>query len=354
MSFANLRRYPPADSLFRILDHNRAKLASYDEANLDYFYAGFVRGDWEASYRGGRRMVELAPGAGHALYAAGLTSQITNRPQEAIDVLSRIDTRQGWGKAWAPRVFNLMSRSYHLLGDFEHDLEWAKQLRGSEPNVGWTRLAEVKALAALGRGREALDLAIEGATFPSSVEGWEDYTPGDFLWQSGRELRAHGHAEMAREAFQRAERWYASRPAEEQATRGHRRGLAHVLDDLDRWSDAHAIYQSLYKDDAATVEHLGALGVLSARLGRTADADNIAARLMADDRPWSFGAARLWAARVTAVKGDREGAIALLRQALREGHARRYLWHVEHDFDSLRDSPAFREMLQPRAGSSGN
>jgi DNA-binding SARP family transcriptional activator/TolB-like protein len=115
MSYANLRRYPPADSLFRVLDLNRASLAPYDEANLDYFYSGFVRGDWEASYRGGQRMLELAPGAGHAIYAAGLAAQITNRPDEAADVLQRI----------------------------------------------------------------------AGAAFPASTEGWEDYAPGDFLWQSG-------------------------------------------------------------------------------------------------------------------------------------------------------------------------
>src|SRR4029450_640295 len=99
MSYANLRRYQPADSLFDILDGNRANLAAYDEANLDYFYAGFVRGDWETSYRGARRMLELAPGAAHAFFAAGLTAQITNRPGEAIDVLRRVDTREGWGKA---------------------------------------------------------------------------------------------------------------------------------------------------------------------------------------------------------------------------------------------------------------
>jgi len=354
MSYANLRRYPPADSLFRILDLNRTNLASYDEANLDYFYSGFVRGDWEGSYRGGRRMVELAPGAGHALYAAGLTAQITNRPQEAIEVLSRIDTQQGWGRAWAPRAYNLISRSYHQLGDYAHDLEWARRLRASEPNVGWTRLAEVKATAALGRGQEALTLAIEGAAFPSSNETWEDYSAGDFLWQSGRELRAHGHTEQARDAFQRAERWYQSRPADEQASRGHRRGLARVLDNLERPGEARAIYETLFKEDPATPEHLGALGVLSARLGRMAEADSISARLVADARPWMFGWPRLWAARIAAVKGDREGAIALLRQALREGYARLYQLHAEQDFDSLRDFPAFREILRPRSTSSGS
>jgi len=349
MSYANLHRYRPADSLFQILDRNRAQLASYDEANLDYFYAGFVRGDWEISYRGGRRMLELAPGAGHALYAAGLTAQITNRPHEAIEVLRRIDTKEGWGKAWAPRVYNLLARSYHQLGDYRNDLEWAKQLRASEPNVGWTRLEEVNATAALGDAKGALGLAVEGAAFPTTTDTWEDYSPGDFLWQAGRELRAHGHPAEAHEAFERAERWYASRPADERRTVAHRRGVARVLASLERWNDARAAYLTLYAQDSMTVEHLGALGVLSARLGRIAEADSIGARLVDDDRPYTFGAPRLWAARIAAVKGDRGAAAAFIHQALREGFARLYLLHADPDLESLRDLPAFREILRPRS-----
>ena len=349
MSYANLHRYGPADSLFRILDRNRAQLASYDEANLDYFYAGFVRGDWETSYRGGRRMLELAPGAGHALYAAGLTAQITNRPREAIEVLRRIDTKEGWGKAWAPRVYNLLARSYHQLGDFRHELEWAKQLRASEPNVGWTRLEEVGATAAIGQAKEALDLAVEGAAFPATTETWEDYSPGDFLWQAGRELRAHGHPAEARQAFERAERWYASRPADERATPGTRRGVARVLASLERWNDARAAYAALYAEDSTTVEHLGALGVLSAHLGRMAEADSIGARLVDDARPYTFGAPRLWAARIAAVKGDRGAAAAFIHQALREGYTRLYSLHADQSFETLHDFPAFREILRPRS-----
>ena len=205
-------------------------------------------------------------------------------------------------------------------------------------------------MTALGRGQEAFDLAVDGTAFPPTNETWEDYTPGDFLWHSGRELRAHGHPALARELFTRAERWYRSPPAGEPVTAARQRGLARVLDELERWADARAIYQTLYASDSVTVEHLGALGVLSARLGRTAEADSIAARLTSDRRSWMFGAPRLWAARIAAVKGDREGAVALLHQALREGHARLHLFHVEHDFDSLRDFPAFRDILQPRSG----
>jgi tetratricopeptide (TPR) repeat protein/TolB-like protein len=348
-SYANLHRYRPADSIFRILDRNRAQLASYDEASLDYFCAGFVRGDWETSYRGARRMLELAPGAQHALYAAGLAAQITNRPQEAIEVLRRIDTKEGWGTAWAPRVYNLLARSYHQLGDYRNELAWAKQLGASEPNVEWTRLEEVGATAALGDAKGALDLAIEGAAFPASTDTWEAYSPGDFLWQAGRELRAHGHPAEARDAFERAARWYASRPAVERRTVGHRRGVARVLASLGRWNEARAAYASLYADDSSTVEHLGALGVLDARLGRMAEADSVGARLVDDARPYTFGAPRLWAARIAAVKGDQGAAVSFIHQALREGFGRLDLLHADQDFETLRDFAAFREILRPRS-----
>ena len=65
-----------------------------------------------------------------------------------------------------------------------------------------------------------------------------------------------------------------------------------------------------------------------------------------------FGAPRVWAARIAAVRGDREGAIALIRQGLREGYARLYLLHADPDFESLRDFPAFREILEPRSTGS--
>jgi hypothetical protein len=128
--------------------------------------------------------------------------------------------------------------------------------------------------------------------------------------------------------------------------------MARVLDDLETWADARAVYASLYAQDSAAVEHIGALGVLAARLGNTSEADSMASRLVADSRPYLFGAPRLWAARIAAVRGDREGAVALVRRALREGYTRLYSLHTEHDFDSLRDFPAYREILQPRPAGS--
>ena len=99
--------------------------------------------------------------------------------------------------------------------------------------------------------------------------------------------------------------------------------------------------RALAAEDSSTTRAPGALGVLSARLGRTAEADSIAARLVADPRPYTFGAPRMWAARIAAVKGDREGAVALIRQALQEGYARLHSLHAEHDLESFATSRPF-------------
>jgi tetratricopeptide (TPR) repeat protein len=348
MSYANLRRYPPADSVFQILNRNRAQLAPYDQANLDYFDGGFVHGDWERSYQGARRMVELAPAAGHALFALGLTAVITNRPAEAISVFGRIDTDEGWGSRWVARINNLMARAHHQLGRHDAELRWARRAREAEPNAGWTRLAEVRALAALGRYDEAKRRAEEGALFPETRNSWEPFVPGEFLFEAGRELRAHGSPALGQQLYQQAVEWYRSRPAAETAMRTRRLGLAATLYASGRWDEAREIYASLSALDSADVAALGGLGVIAQRQGRAEEAERTVASLERETRPYLFGVPRYWAARIVALGGDRERAFGLLIRARREGTSRIYFFHLEQDLDSLRDYPPYRDLLSPR------
>jgi DNA-binding SARP family transcriptional activator/TolB-like protein len=348
MSYANLRRYPPADSVFQILNRNRVQLAPYDQANLDYFDGGFVHGDWERSYQGARRMVELAPAAGHARFALGLTAIITNRPAEAVAVFSRIDTGRGWGLRWAARIDNLMARAHHQLGRHEEELRWARRAIAAEPNTGWTRLAEVRALAALGRFEQARRRAEEAALFPETRNTWEPFVPGEFLYESGRELRAHGSASLGREFFQRSADWYRSRPAAEAAARSRRLGLAAAWYDLGQRDEAREIYEVLVAEDADDVAALGGRGVIAQREGDREGAERIVARLERERRAYLFGAPRLWAARIVALGGDRQRAVGMLVQARREGAARIYHFHLEQDLDSLREYPPYIDLLTPR------
>jgi DNA-binding SARP family transcriptional activator/TolB-like protein len=351
MSYANLRRYPPADSVFRILNRNRAQLAPYDQANLDYFDGGFVHGDWERSYQGARRMVELAPAAGHARFALGLTAIITNRPAEAIAVFRRIDTGRGWGNRWEARIDNLIARAHHQLGRHEEELRWARRTIAAEPNTGWTRLAEVRALAALGRFEQARQRAEEAAPFPETRNTWEPFVPGEFLYEAGRELRAHGSAALSREFFQRAVDWYRGAPPPGTVPRSRRLGLAAALYGLGQWDEAREVYAGLLAEDPNDVAALGGQGVIAQRAGDREGAELNAARLERERRPYLFGAPRYWAARIVALGGDRQRAVRLLVQARREGAARIYHFHLEQDLDSLREYPPYIDLLTPRAST---
>ena len=349
MSYANLRRYPPADSVFRILNRNRTQLAPYDQANLDYFDGGFVHGDWERSYQGARRMVELAPAAGHARFALGLTAIITNRPAEAIAVFRHIDTGRGWGARWAARINNLMARAHHQLGRHDEELRWARRAREVEPNTGWTRLAEVRALAALGRFELAKQRAEEGALFPETRNTWEPFVPGEFLYEAGRELRAHGSASLGSEFYQRAADWYRGRPPSEVASRPRPLGLAAALYSLGQWDEALDIYAGLWAEDPTNVAALGGQGLIAQRGGDREGAERVVALLEREERPYLFGVPRYWAARIVAMGGNRQRAVALLVRARREGTSRIYHFHLEQDFDSLSEYPPYIALVAPQS-----
>jgi tetratricopeptide (TPR) repeat protein len=334
--------------VFQILNRNRVQLAPYDQANLDYFDGGFVHGDWERSYRGARRMVELAPAAGHARFALGLTAIITNRPAEAIAVFSRIDTGRGWGARWAARIDNLVARAHHQLGRHDEELRWARLAIAAEPSTGWTRVAEIRALAALGRFEQAKQRAEEATLFPETRNTWEPFVPGELLFETARELQAHGSASLGREFFQRAADWYRGRPATEAMARPRRLGLAAALYGLGQWDEAREIYAELLAQDADDVAALGGLGVIAQRRGDREAAERMVDRLARERRPYLFGVPSYWAARVVALGGDRQRAVALLVQARRDGAARIYHFHLEQDLDALRGYPPYVDLLTPR------
>ena len=344
---ANLRIYPRADSLLATLDAARERLAPYDQANLEYFYRGFVQGDWPASHAGARRMLQLAPNAGHAHYAVGFTAIALNRPEEALDALLSIDLERGWGRSWGPQLINLITRAYHQLGQHESELEWARRLRRIDPGQGWLRIAEGRALAALGRSEELEQRLDEGLAFPSTERTWEAYSPGTFTLLAARELEAHGFPQLADSAAARAVAWYESRPDAERTTSQARRALAAALYQQGRYADAGEIFRGLATEGPAGMGDFGALGVIAAREGRRAEAAAWSDSVAAIPGPYRFGNGFYWQARIAALSGRPDDAVQLLRHALRDGLGRHHQIHAEPDFQSLRGHPAFRELLAP-------
>jgi serine/threonine protein kinase/tetratricopeptide (TPR) repeat protein len=346
---ANRRDYTAADSVFGLLLPRRSQLAPYDQANLDYFHLGFVRGDWLASYDGARRMVELAPAAPHALFALGSTAALLNRCAEAIDALERIDTGRGWGRSWSARVLRLVPRCLHGMGEHPRELQAARQLRDSDPSVGWTRLAEVRALAAMGRVDELLERVEEAMAFPPTdvTQTWESFSPGDFLHEAARELAAHGNPALAATLQQRAISWFRGRPASERNSVQYRRELARLLYASGQFDEATELYRILAHADTGEIVFRGTLALLALHQQRVQEADSLASLLRNERRPYLFGRPQYWLARIAARTGEPARAVELLRQAHRDGFVQWAPLHVEPDLAPLRAYAPFQELVRP-------
>ena len=94
------------------------------------------------------------------------------------------------------------------------------------------------------------------------------------------------------------------------------------------------------QDDVITRAALGAVAV---RLGRPAEADRMDQWLA---RQPPRGPATFARARLALLRGDREGALRLLRRAYDEGH--REPDHIDPDLEPLRGDSTYQELYRPR------
>ena len=71
--------------------------------------------------------------------------------------------------------------------------------------------------------------------------------------------------------------WYQGRPESERED--YRSQLAGAHYQAEEWAEARELYEALFKEQPSNITHLGRLGVIAARQGRTADAQEITIQL---------------------------------------------------------------------------
>ncbi len=335
-----------ADSLARALDSQREGMSPVERAWHDRISA-LLAGDNEGSYRAARRMVELAPRSGTAMSLANAALD-TNHPGEAAAALEDVgierlglEREHGWF---------LLTASYHGLGDYRRELETAERAIARD-GLGWGYTGPgVPALAALGRLEELERRLRELRPLPPLDDSVPRAAAG--LLAAVTELRAHRHA---REAGLLADRLLSdgpSAPEGSEAAGRARWARVQTLYELGRWTEAE---RELGRASGSGREtggwrRVGMSGLLAARRGDAAAAVRASDALAALDEPYGFGAPTFWRARIAVVLGDGTRAITLLRRAFAEGQSAQ-AWHVLHvsrDFDPLRSSPEFRELVAPR------
>jgi tetratricopeptide (TPR) repeat protein len=162
------------------------------------------------------------------------------------------------------------------------------------------------------------------------------------------ELRAHGHPEAARRVLDRVIAWFLSGGAMAVSTDDSFPCIWHHFNAFyyaGRWDEARQSYERALAADSGSIKAHAALGALAARRGDSAEVSRMDAWLRSHP---GDAHATYDQARIAALLGDREGAVALLRHAFEQGLRGRMYVHIDPDFEALREYPPYRELIRPK------
>jgi serine/threonine protein kinase/tetratricopeptide (TPR) repeat protein len=329
------------ETLRDLMDH-RDELTPLGRHWLDGFTA-------YASHRYGealRQLTEagrLAPRDPLIVHWIGLLSLFTNEPRRTVAAFAAFPT-QPWGShVLGDTWVYVHCAAFHMLGEHEREFAVAREAMAVQPGWWRAREAEIAALAALGRVDEAVRSA-EACLVEPDMTG----RAGEILVEAAEELRAHDHREASIRLATRAAAWYRTRVEGGEPGADSIRLFVVALQYGERWGDAAALLRrpGVLRPDSA--DDAGTLGCLAARQGDRQRALEASETLRQLRDPYLFGSQTYWRACIAAVLGDRDQAVALLRQAFAEGYPYGPDIHSDIDLESLRDYAPFVELLRPK------
>lgn len=329
MAHMNLGEPAAADSNAHLLAAERTRLTEPQRNMLDWHLA-VLRGD---------QLGALEAARARGGFDVGVQALRTHRPEEAVDVLTSFGDIFPYYFQWLA-----LTDAYHVLGDFGRELREARRGREAHPQRLRVLDVELRALAAVGRVRDVERGLDAGESMPAE----EIITPAHVMESTAAELRAHGSLEASRDVAERAIRWLDSQPGAEEASWSHRYRLAVAHYQAERWADARALLHELAAETPNNVEVQGYLGSVAARLGERAEAQRVSARLGDLTGPYDFGVASLRRARIASLLGEREEAVAFLREAFGRGMPFTVFLHTDMDLAALRGYRPFEELVSPK------
>jgi len=130
--------------------------------------------------------------------------------------------------------------------------------------------------------------------------------------------------------------------------RAWRSFYADVLYDAGRWDEAKGIFESLAAEHPENIGYQRFLGTLAARRGDRDEALRVSEELGKIDRPFLFGEHLYCQACIAALLGEKERAVALLRESFGQGASYGVDLHRDIDLEPLWDYPPFKELLRPK------
>lgn len=342
MIHSNRNDFEAALAVADRIDRMRESLTEFDRYVLDYRYAYLQR-----NIQKGLSVLHQAekkfPESGWVLDTIGLAALYINRPQEALESLSKIDMEKGSKMTVAVSSWSIsrMITAYHMLGDFEKEKETIQRAIKLFPDRIW-RTREVRVSAALGR-MEDVQRYVEESLQGLSKAG----NPGSILYEAVEELRVRGYMEEAQNIADRLVDW-TQKQMPGDPTESQLRSLADRLYLAQRWDEAHEICKKLAENYPDSFAYAAKLGCIAAREGNPEEARRVSEDLGTLNRPYLFGRHTYRRARIASLLGEKQRAVDLLQQAMREGY--RFTIDViqDQDFLPLKDFPPFQEFLKPK------
>jgi tetratricopeptide (TPR) repeat protein len=298
-----------------------------------------MRADYDAAYRLAKDIAVAAP-ASEWRYELAESANAVGRAHEALRVLDDIGPDLGFVKDFVP-YWSALGVALHLTGQHERELAAMDEACRRFPTDRFLSQMRTKALAALGREAD-VDAEVDRALALRQHMGWPDAQP---MYQAITELRAHGHRDAARRLASRTLTWIRGLPPDE---RRRIEGSVGAL--LVESGDLNAARRYFEAQNAAHPEDpdLSDLALIAAEQGDRTTALKLDAQITRSathDTQWDVNMTR---AAIAALLGDRETAVRLIRDAMRNGLALwRPLLHFEYSFASLRGYPPFDALAGP-------
>jgi tetratricopeptide (TPR) repeat protein len=336
------------------LEHRRGRLKLELRLGLDMLRA-LLEGRRESTLNLAREMVKAVPGNIQYHLQLGVFAYFANRPQEAINVLSRPlhwELQVDRNRIQGAMIFRILTAALHQMGEHDRELIEARRARSKYNEIHFILDAEIMALSAMGRVEEVERVLQDSFSTPDSW-GASDL---DNMMTATTELRIHGFQAASVGIANRLVDLCRSRlrNANSDQQKTLRPILGSALAAAGRCQESKGVFSLLDKECPKDINFSGELGKLAAATGDIKLARKCAKTLTQHEKSEAFGALTFQRACIMAQLGQRDSAVELLRNAIAKGIGSgsfsNYAHLITHtaELEPLHGYPPYEKLIKPK------